>query len=164
MKELEEEIKRLRFELMVTIPDELQTALHSGAEEGSTEISDILTRQDFTNIRLLQLTHRVESCKKINKKNIPLDKVNIGSLVTVRNINEDMEISYLITYPEFMKDNIISPTFDYVEVTVNSPIGKALMNRSVGDEVIAQLPSKNILYNILKLYPLYAFEKALDFY
>lgn len=163
MKELEEEIKRLRFELMVTIPDELQNALQTGSDEDGTEISDILIRQDLMNIRLSQLIHRIESCKKINIKNIPTDKVNAGSLVTVMNLNEDITVNFVITYPELMEDTIISQNHDYVEVTINSPIGKALMNKSIGDLTSAHLPNKTVLYKIIKLHPLFAFRKILDF-
>lgn len=158
MKEFEEEIKRLKFELMVSIPEEIKTALESGFDDGSLELSDILTRQEFINIRLNQLLHRLESYKTINVKSIPKDKVSIGSLVKVKHLEKDVYINFLITYPEFMTD-----ADSYIEVTVNSPIGKSLMNKSIGDSVVAHLPNETVMYNIIDIHPLYAFGKMLDF-
>lgn len=163
MKEIEEEIKRLRYELMVTIPDELKNAFESGSDDGTMEISNILVRQDLINIRLNQLIHRIDSYKKINIKKIPLDKVSVGSLVKVNKLKENTCITFLITYPEFMIYEENNYNISYIEVTANSPIGKSLMNKSVGDVTVAHLPDGTVLYSIIELHPLYAFKKVLDF-
>jgi transcription elongation factor GreA len=142
---LEQEIKRLRTELSVTIPQEIQDVVTLGDLLENTEYSSILERQNFTNARLEQLLRRRELYKSIDVSKFPKDVINIGSRIKVRNLITD-KIEYFII--------VIDSGYaieKYEEVTISSPIGQALKNKKVKDIVQVNVPTGIVRYKILKI-------------
>lgn len=144
---LEHEINKLRYELSVTIPQEMQTAIELGDLRENSEFSDAVTRQYFASVRLKQLTDRLNSYKAINLHHISKTHVGVGSLVRVKNVEENKILTFKIVMGEISNEI----TSDYIEVTINSPIGKSLNNKQVKDEVTVILPTKKVIYKILSI-------------
>lgn len=144
---LEREINELKYELSVTIPQEMQTAIEMGDLRENSEFSDAVTRQHFVNIRLKQLADRLSACKAVDIHSIPRDKVGIGSVVKVRNL----ETNKIMYFKLIMSEISNHPSTEHTEVTVNSPIGKALTNKKIKDEVVAVLPNGRSTYRILNI-------------
>jgi transcription elongation factor GreA len=155
-EQLEREIDRLKYELSVTIPQEMQEAAELGDLKESTEFSEILTRQQFANIRLHQLIQRLAAYKQINLNHISRDKVGIGSIITVHHNESDNIKIFKVMSVEISNEE--SPS--YTEITINSPIGKALYNKSVGDIVMVPLPSKKAIYKILNILTIHDIENG----
>lgn len=147
MNDLENEIHNLNYELTVTIPEELRTALMVGDSADNAEYSEIISRYYLTNIRLRQLIQRLSTYNSINLENIPRDKVGIGSIVQVEQLNNGNIILYKIVISEISDE--VTP--DYVEVTANSPVGKALRNHAVDDIIDIMLPIGKTKYKILNI-------------
>lgn len=144
---LEQEINKLRHELSVTIPQEMQTAIESGDLKENSEFSDAVTRQYFASVRLKQLTDRLNSYKAVNLQNISKTNVGIGSIVKVKHVEENRIMYFKLVVGE-ISDNSNN---DYTEITVSSPIGKALYNKEVKDQVIAAFPSGKATYKIMNI-------------
>jgi len=144
---LEKEINKLRHELSVTIPQEMQSAIEMGDLKENSEFSEAVTRQYFTSIRLKQLTDRLNSYKAINLQDISRTHVGIGSVIKVRDLEENKFTTFKIVIGE-ISDEV---TTEYTEITVNSPIGKALYNKQVKDQVTVILPNGKITYKIMNL-------------
>lgn len=144
---IEMEIQKLKFELSVTIPEEIQTAIEQGDLRENSEFSSAITRQHFVGIRLQQLLERLAAYKLIDISLIPVDKVGIGSVVTVNEIDTDASHIFKVVISE------ISDVFteQYTEVTIKSPIGKALHGKSLNDIVSVQLPSCKRIYKIVNI-------------
>lgn len=147
MNDLEKEIENLRYELTVTIPEEIQLALESGDWGDNSEFSEIVSRQHYTGIRLKQLIDRLNAHKLVDLKNIPKNTVGMGSLVTVYDAETRRNIKYKIISLEISDVD----SDDFQEVTLNSPLGKALTDKKVGDEVIVYLPSGKVNLKIVSL-------------
>jgi transcription elongation GreA/GreB family factor len=144
---LESEIKKLRIELNVSIPEEIQEALESGDARENSEIYSILDRQHIITIRLSQLLNRLSRYKEIDISDIPRDVVGVGSLVHVECVNTYTKKTFKIVSSD------ISDIFqdDFEEVTVNSPLGKSLCNKAVNEIVTVKTPNNKILYKIIDL-------------
>lgn len=142
-KYLEQEIEKLRTELSVSIPQEIQEAIEMGDLRENTEFSSALTRQHFVNARLEQLTHRLEAFGKINLANLPKDAVNFGSIVKLRCLKSNK-----IQYVKIVAGDI-EESDKYEEVTMSSPMGEALKNKKVKDEVKFSTPGGTASYRIL---------------
>jgi transcription elongation factor GreA len=147
MNDIEKEIEHLRYELSVTIPEEIQLALEAGDWGDNSEFSEIISRQYYTGIRLKQLIDRLNAHKLIDLKNISKNAVGMGSLVTVHNKESKKDITYKIISVELSDVD----SGDYEEVTLNSPLGKALNNKQIGDDVVVYLPSGKVSLKIVKL-------------
>lgn len=145
--QLEKEIESLRHELSVTIPQEIQTAKETGDLRENTEFSEILTRQTFASIRLNQLLTRLKAYKSIDINTIPHDKVGIGSIVKVRHLESDKIVYFKLVVGDIHSFEVNK----YEEITINSPIGKSLLDKKVKDEVLVSLPKGKATYRILQI-------------
>lgn len=144
---LESEVAKLRYELSVTIPQEMQTAIEMGDLKENSEFSDAVARQYFVSIRLKQLIDRLNSYKAINLQNISKTRVGIGSIVKVKHVEENKSITFKVVIGEISDNTNVKHT----EITVNSPIGKALCNKEVKDQVIVVLPKGKVTYKIMDI-------------
>lgn len=144
MTELEKEIEKIRYELAVTIPEELQNATYSGDILESSEYSEILTRQHLLSVRLTQLNKRLHAMAHVNIRNIPRNQVGIGSLITLLCKITNVEHSVKLISSE-MSDTRCD------EITLNSPIGKAIYNKQLYDDVTVYTPSGIKYYKIIGL-------------
>jgi transcription elongation factor GreA len=127
------EVERLQHELNVILPNEIRKAVELGDLRENSEYKAALERQQFVQARLGQLRQRLSKLSQIDIAQIPVDKVGLGSTVVV----EDRGTSVRETYSLVFGDAV---DFEEGHVTMSSPIGRALVGKGVGDEVVLQLP------------------------
>jgi len=87
---------------------------------------------------------RATLLEKIDKKTLRKGKVTLGSRVTIRHKETRSETSYLL-----VNTNEADPSKG--KLSVESPVGKALVSRSLGETVEVSTPSGQTLYEISKL-------------
>jgi transcription elongation factor GreA len=131
---LEEEIRTLEHELNLELPKELLKARAHGDISENAEFKYAKERQGYVSARLGQLRKRMADVSMLNLSNLPRDRAGYGSRVTLLDLQKSAEVEYkLVTTEEAdAAQGMISTT---------SPIGKALLNRRVGDEVKVQTPA-----------------------
>ena len=145
--QLENEIQKLRFELSVTIPEEIQSAIESGDLRENSEFSEAVSRQNYTGIRLAQLNRRLTVCKSTYSVLTPKESVGVGSLIKVKNM-----VTNKTEYFKMVMTEISDISSDkYNEITLQSPLGKAFFSKNTGEKVIAKLPNGNSTYKILDI-------------
>ena len=144
MARLLEEIKALEYELTTELPAEIKKAVALGDLSENAEYHSAKQRQEFVNARLGQLKKRMGELAMVNLANIPRDKTGFGSTITVFDNSKSEEIVYkLVTSEESdVAKGLISTT---------SPIGRALLNKEVGDTVTVVTPNGKRELEILKL-------------
>jgi len=143
-KKLQDEITTLEYELHVELPREILKARAHGDLSENAEYHAAKERQGFVNARLGQLRKRLADISMIDFNKIPRDKVGLGSTVVVLDTKRDEEVTYnLVTSEEADAAN--------GKVSTTSPIGRALLNKAVGDEVKVQSPGGIKELEILKL-------------
>lgn len=145
---IEQEIDKVRHELFVVIPEEMKSVINSGDLRENTEFSEILSRQEVLASRLKQLTNRLNACTQIDVNNIPRDEVGIGSMVTILHTDpvHGFTISSIVKLiPHEISDD--EPD-GYMEVTLNSNIGKAILGKKIGDTFTLYLPPPSRTYTI----------------
>lgn len=144
MNELEKEIDQLRYELSVTIPDELKTASESGDLLENAEYSEIISRQNLLSIRLCQLTKRLYAMQHINLQSISRSSVGIGSIVELECNTTNKRLTVKLVSSE------ISNTVSLIEeITINSPFGKAILNKVIDDIISVYTPTGVNKYTVL---------------
>jgi len=143
-KKLQDEIEALEYELQHELPKELKKAVAMGDLSENAEYHMAKQRQEYVRARLGQLKKRMADLSLINMANIPRDKAGLGSTVKVYDSSKDEEIQYkLVTSEESdVTQGLISTT---------SPIGRALINKKVGDTATVVSPTGNREMEILSL-------------
>jgi transcription elongation factor GreA len=142
-QKLGEEVARLRYELNVTLPQEIKRAVEHGDLRENSEYKAALERQQFVQARLGQLTQRLTKLSDIDVTQIPTDRVGLGSRVVVIDEVTEVRESYELIFGD--------GDIDDGSVSMASPIGRALQNRAVGETVILKLPARTRRLRILEL-------------
>ena len=140
---LKRELAELKHELTFKLPKELETARAHGDLSENAEYEAAKNRQDFVRSRIAQLEGRVRELSMYNISSIPNDVVAYGSRVTVED-DSGQSISYEIVFPEEVDAA-------KGQISLSSPIGRALISKTVGDEVVVQTPSGKRSYQIIEL-------------
>ncbi len=143
-RELEERIRKLERELKDELPKALKKALEMGDLRENAEYQAAKERQSYVQAELAQLRQRLAKLSLVNLNKIPEGKISYGSTVVLYDVDRDQEVTYrLVTSEEAdVAKGLISTT---------SPIGRSLMGRQAGDEVVIQTPGGVRTYEIVKL-------------
>ena len=138
------EVERLQHELNVVIPNEIRKAVEHGDLRENSEYKAALERQQFVQARLGQLRQRLSKLSQVDMAQIPVDRVGLGSRVIVEDLKSGERETYRLVFGD-------SDEFDEGHVSMSSPIGRALVGRSVGEETVLKLPAKSRKLRIVEL-------------
>jgi transcription elongation factor GreA len=142
-KKLQDEITALEYELRNELPREILKARAHGDLSENAEYHAAKERQGFVNARLHQLKQRMAEMSMVDFSKIPHDRVGLGSRVVLLDVKKDEEITYnLVTSEEADAANW--------RISTNSPIGRGLLGKEVGDVVKVQIPGGLREFEILK--------------
>jgi len=142
-KKLHDEIMALEYELRNELPKEILKARAHGDLSENAEYHAAKERQGFVNARLNQLKQRMAEMSMVDFSKIPHDRVGLGSRVVLLDVKKDEEITYnLVTSEEADAAS--------GRISTNSPIGRGLLGKEVGDVVKVQIPGGVREFEILK--------------
>src|SRR5271165_6390735 len=143
-KKLQQEIDSLEHELNVELPKEIAVARAHGDLSENAEYKYAKERQGFVNAKIGQLKKRMGDLGMLNLTNIPKDRSGYGSRLVVMDLQRNAEIEYKLVSSEEadVENGMISTT---------SPIGRALLNRKVGDEVQVVTPAGKKEFEVVHL-------------
>src|SRR5450432_1528734 len=143
-QKLQDEITALEHELNIELPKEIAVARAHGDLSENAEYKYAKERQGFVNLRIGHLKKRMGDLGMLNLSIIPKDRAGFGSRIIVLDTQRDVRIEYKLVSSEEtdVEKGLISTT---------SPIGKALLNRKVGDEVQVTTPAGQKEFEIMRL-------------
>jgi transcription elongation factor GreA len=143
-KKIQDEIDQLSHELSVELPKEIAVARAHGDLSENAEYKFAKERQGYVNAKISQLKKRMGDLGMLNLSNIPKDRAGYGSRLTVLDTQRDVKIEYKLVSTEEadVEKGLISTT---------SPIGKALLNKKVGDEIEVATPAGKKEFEVVRL-------------
>jgi transcription elongation factor GreA len=143
-RKLQDEINALEHELVHDLPKEIKKAAALGDLSENAEYHMAKQRQEFVKARVRQLGKRLADLSMVNMNNIPKDKVGLGSTVKVYDNTKNEEIEYNIVTSE--ESDVATG-----KISTTSPIGRALLNKKVGDNAVVVTPNGKRELEILSL-------------
>ncbi|MGB2666413.1 MAG: transcription elongation factor GreA [Candidatus Acidiferrum sp.] len=141
---LQQEIDSLEHELNVELPKEIAVARAHGDLSENAEYKYAKERQGYVNAKIGNLKKRMGDLGMLNLSNIPKDRSGYGSRILVLDLQRNIEVEYKLVSSEEadVEKGLISTT---------SPIGRALLNRQVGDEVQVATPAGKKEFEVVRL-------------
>jgi transcription elongation factor GreA len=133
-QKLGQEVEKLQYELNVTLPQEIRKAVEHGDLRENSEYKAALERQQFVQARLGQLRQRLSKLSAIDPSQIPNDRVGLGSMVVVQDQKTGAKETYHLVFGDALE-------FEEGHVTMASPIGRALLDKAIGDVANLKLPT-----------------------
>ena len=143
-KKLQDEMNLLEHELNHELPKELKKAVALGDLSENAEYHMAKQRQEFVKARLRQLGRRLADLSLINMNNIPKDKIGLGSTVRVYDNDKNEEVKFQLVTSE--ESDVTAG-----KISTTSPIGRALLNKKVGDTAIIITPNGKREMEVLSL-------------
>jgi transcription elongation factor GreA len=141
---LQSELDELESELRVHLPKEIKRALEFGDLRENSEYRAALDRQNVVKARIVELRQRISEISSIDLSKISRDKAGYGSMLVLYDGEKDEEVTYRLVTPEESdpQGGLISTT---------SPVGKSLMGKEEGDEVVVSTPAGARNFEIRRL-------------
>ncbi len=138
-----EKLKNLRHELYEELPDKLKEAkAHEGDLRENKEFMFLREKQDRLQAEVKRLENLLDKAEIIKQSEIRSDMVSIGTKVILQPEEGNGSETYtLVSSAEVDLENN--------KISVDSPIGEALMGHQQGEEVVAETPSGDRRYKIL---------------
>lgn len=147
---LNDEAEALLHELNVTLPAEIEKAVDQGDLRENSEYKAALERQQLVRAKLDHISRRLSEISAIDLEMIPEDRVGFGSKVEVRDLDDDEVDEYTLAFGDMIN-------LENSEISMASPIGKALLGCMQGETVEVQLPMRTVRYEVVRVTTLHDF-------
>jgi transcription elongation factor GreA len=139
-KKLEEELHYLQTVRRQEVAERLHAAMEEGDIDENAEYDDAKNEQAFVEGRILTLEVMLKNAVLIDDTTKSNDEVTLGSKITVVEGDYPPEVYHLVGAAE------ADPTQG--KISNESPLGKALMGRHVGDTVQVNAPAGLLTFRI----------------
>lgn len=139
---IREELERLKREDRVAVIKEIQAARSHGDISENAEYHAAREKQGWIEAKIRDLETKLASSEIMDVPKGPKDKVCFGARVKV----EDLDTGEVRVY------HIVGPYESDIEqskISITSPLGRAMLSKGVGDEVLVQAPGKTTELEIL---------------
>jgi transcription elongation factor GreA len=133
LKKIEEEHEFLKSVRRKEVAEKIKAALAFGDISENSEYDEAKNEQADLEKRIMKLEGFLSNAKIIDESEIKTDEVSLGSIVTVKDM----------AFDEIMEYSIVGATeADPYEnkISNESPVGKALLGKKVGDIIEVQVP------------------------
>ncbi len=133
VRRIEDEVQTLERELTRELPREIQRARELGDLRENAEYQAAKERQRLVEARIGMLRTRLSEISLMNLDRLPRDRAALGSTVLLR-AADGGEVTYELVMPEDA-----DPAKGWVSTA--SPIGRAIVGREEGDEIVVRTPN-----------------------
>lgn len=126
------------------ISQQIAEAREKGDLSENAEYDAAKEAQGLLEMRISKLQDTIRNSRVIDNKNIDTDKVYILSKVKIKNLANNATLEYLL-----VSEN--EADLKRGKISVESPIAKGLLGRTVGDQVEIKVPSGIMKFEILEI-------------
>ncbi|HIT32818.1 MAG TPA: transcription elongation factor GreA [Candidatus Enterenecus stercoripullorum] len=144
LEELKNELSYLKTVREKEVADQIKEARSFGDLSENSEYDEAKNEQGKLYSRIAELENILANCSVIEEEDMDTDTVRLGSKITV----EDVELGDQETY-QVVGSQEADPMNG--RISEESPFGKALLGKSVGELVIVEAPAGNVEYKVLDI-------------
>ncbi|HPS40611.1 MAG TPA: transcription elongation factor GreA [Candidatus Woesebacteria bacterium] len=141
-----EELQQELFELKTTKMPKVIERISNAREQGDlSENADYHSARDERDILQARINEIEEILLKSKVASVQTsDVVSLGSIVVLEVVGKNKKITYQMS-GEYESNPAEG------KISIESPVGKALLNKSKGDKVEVQTPAGQVTYKILEI-------------
>jgi len=144
LEKIEQELEELKTVRRKEVAERIKHALAFGDISENSEYDEAKNEQAQLEERIAKLEATLRKARVVDESEITNDVVSIGSIVKVRDLEFDEVVEYTI---------VGSTEADPYELKISneSPVGKALLGRKVGEVIEILIPDGVTKYEILDI-------------
>ncbi|HNQ27201.1 MAG TPA: transcription elongation factor GreA [Aquaticitalea sp.] len=144
LKKLKDELNQLRDIERPKASQAIAEARDKGDLSENAEYDAAKEAQGMLEMKISKLEETLANARLIDESQLDTSKVLVLSTVRIKNQTNGMEMTYTLVADG--EANLAAG-----KISVNSPIGKGLLGKSVGDVADIQVPNGVIKFDILEI-------------
>lgn len=144
LQKLKDELNELRTKGRSDIAKQIAEARDKGDLSENAEYDAAKDAQGLLELKISKLETIVGNARVIDESKIDTSKVSILSKVKIKNTKNGMEMAYTLVAEE-------EADLKAGKVSVESPIGKGLLGKKLGEKAIVKAPAGDIEFEILDI-------------
>lgn len=144
LKKLEKELEHLKTVKRREVAERIKTAREFGDISENSEYEDAKNEQAFIEGRIQTIEKMLRQARVVDQEGLDPEVVHIGSRVTVRDLGEQVDEEYQI-----VGSAEADPSKS--RISIESPVGKALMGARAGQRVEVKAPIGTIRFEVVKI-------------
>lgn len=144
LKQYEDELQTLKLVKRKEVAQKIKEAREQGDLSENAEYDAAKDEQRDIEVRIEELENLLKNAEVIVEDEVDLDKISIGCKVKVFDVEYDEEMEFKIvgsTEANSLKNKISN----------ESPVGRALIGKCVGDAVSVETQAGTVEYKILEI-------------
>jgi len=141
---LVEEVNYLESEKRPTISKQIAEARDKGDLSENAEYDAAREMQGIVEAKIAQLKNLISNARLIDESQISTDSVQIMNKVSIRNTKTNQKMAYTLVSES-------EADLKAGKIAVNTPIGKGLLGKKVGDVVEIKVPNGLMTFEILNI-------------
>ncbi len=143
-EKLKEDLRFLKSTKRMEVARQLEVARAHGDLRENAEYDTAKEAKAQLESRIRTLEEKLAMAKVVDLKDAPTDKVYFGTIVNLKNKKTGDNVTF-----NFVAED--EADISKGKLSINSPIGKALLGHAVGETVEVKVPAGIIPYEILKI-------------
>lgn len=144
LEKLEKELDFLKSVKRREVASRIKLAIDFGDISENSEYEDAKNEQAFVEGRIITLEKMLRNARIIDMGEINTEVVSIGSTVTLKDLEYDEEIDYTIV-------GTAEANPAEFKISNESPVGKAILGKPIGNVVEVQAPGGKVMFKIIKI-------------
>ena len=144
LKKLKDELHHLKSVERPSISQQIAEARDKGDLSENAEYDAAKEAQGLLEAKIAKLEETVANARVVDESQLDDSKVLILSTVKIKNLSNDMELSYTL-----VAEN--EADLKAGKISVDSPIGKGLLGKEVGDVADIEVPNGTMQFEILEI-------------
>ena len=144
LKKLREELKQLKDIERPRASQAIGEARDKGDLSENAEYHAAKEEQSLLETKIAKLKNVVASARIIDESQLDVSKILIHSKIKIKNITNGMEFSYTLVADS-------ESDIKNGKLSVNSPIGKGLLGKELGDNVEIKVPNGIMKFEVTQV-------------
>jgi transcription elongation factor GreA len=145
-KRLRVELERLEKKERPDVVKAIEVARAHGDLSENAEYHAAKERQSMIEGRIMELKDKLARAEVIDCSKVDCGRAVFGTVVTLVDMDTDEEITYQLLGPE-------ESDVKKGSISVLSPLGRSIIGKTVGDEVLAKTPGGVREFELLEITP-----------
>ncbi|MEG2957524.1 MAG: transcription elongation factor GreA, partial [Christensenellaceae bacterium] len=145
VKELEAKLEYLKTIRRLEIAEEIKVARAFGDISENAEYDEAKNEQARIEGEIVSIEKMLRNAVVVDQDDVDVQKVNVGTTVKVYDKEFDEEMEYQIV-------GSVEADLSLNKISNESPVGKALIGKKIGNTVRVETPGGIVKYKILDIY------------
>ena len=141
---LQKELRQLKTIDRPNVIKAIEEARAHGDLSENAEYEAAKERQAFIEARVNELSFKLNNADIIDPADLPKDRAVFACRVLLENVDTGEGVEYQLVGPE-------ESDINQGRISIASPLGKAIVGRRPGDEIVLQAPGGKRVYELVEI-------------